>query len=817
MRRSPIVHVAAPLLLALAASPAVLPFGAAAQAPVPFQFPNLGAANITNADGTLYFSGRRSDLADIGFEPWLSDGTTAGTRLVKDIHDQNPTYGFSSDSDNFVSLGDGLVLFTAVTGDAPTSVPTYGEGEELWRSDGTTAGTVLVKDIWPGPNSAFHDTPDPIAILNGVAFFAANDGADGFELWRSDGTAAGTVMVKDIQPGTSGSFPTFFAEYNGLLYFRADDGTGAELWRTDGTTAGTQMVDNINPSGASNPASLTVAGGWLYFSATDGVSGAELWKTDGTAPGTSLVADLREGNAVATPPRDLTDLDGLLVFRGSYTFQGVTCGPELFVSDGTEGGTVLIDVRPGCGASNISEITRMGEAVYFAASDGTVDGGGLELWKSDGTAEGTALVADINPGVTASAPSLLTPGNGILYFRATHVDTGVELWRSDGTSAGTHIVADLAPGPDGSHPLEIAASGNTLFFIFGQNTPFPIGSLFGLDLGGGGDGLPPIITPVGDGTLGANGWYVSDVSVSWTINDQGFPVNSSTGCGPQTVSTDTAGLTITCSATNAGGTTSQSVTIRRDTTPPEAIPTPSPAPAAGGWYRTDVTVTWNGVDATSGIDTCTSPVTVTTEGQNQSSGPGTCTDNAGLVSAPMQLTNIHIDKTPPQTTVTPSSENNEFGWYNVDVTAAWTGVDALSGVASCTPPQTISTEGAGQVTVNGTCTDVAGNESGGIHIFNINIDKTPPSAVVVHPRGVIDRHQIVLVEYTCDDDRSGVLSCAGPQPNGTLLDTSKPTKKGMFTVTVTDLAGNQTTITVPYEIAPVKGGGRGGGPGGGLE
>jgi ELWxxDGT repeat protein len=802
------------LLLALVVPPEVSTHRATADLPVPYLIQGVAATNLTDIDGTLYFSGMTSDF---GFEPWKSDGTLAGTHQIKDIHDQNENYGYSSDPDGFTRIAGGIVLFTALTGDAPSGVPTYGEGEELWRTDGTLAGTWLVKDIRPGPESAFSTSRDRLGTLNGVAYFAANNGLDGYELWRSDGTSAGTVMLKDIRPGAHSSFPGFFTEYNGLLYFQADDGTGTELWRTDGTSGGTQMVRNINPGGSSNPREMTVAGGWLYFSATDGVTGAELWKTDGTEAGTSLVVDLRDGSAINPAPSALTELNGQVAFRAVYTFQGITCGPELFVSDGTAAGTTLIDIEPGCGRSDLSGLVNANGRLFFAASDGSAGGAqaGLELWSSDGTAAGTLLVRDINPGLPSSNPQFLTPANGFVYFSAATALDGIELWRTDGTPAGTQLVGDLADGPASSQPQEITVSGNTLFFRFGQNAgAYPVWSLFAMELTVD-EPLPPIITPVITGTLGDNGWYVSNVSVTWTIDDRGFPINSTTGCGPQSVLTDTTGIQMTCTATNAGGTAAEQVTIKRDTTPPEAHPTPVPPTPASGWFGSNVIVTWVGSDATSGIASCTSPVTITTEGQNQSSGPGTCTDNAGLVSTPMQLTGINIDKTPPVPTVTPSSENNEAGWYNVDVTATWSGEDALSGIAGCTPPQTIATEGEGQSTDFGGCVDFAGNASIGIRIVNINIDKTAPSAVIVQPRGVLTKGDLVLVSFSCSDGLSGVQSCAGTQPNGTLVDTSKPTKKGMFTVVVTDLAGNQTKETVSYEVVPSKGGGRGGGGGGG--
>src|SRR5207249_5968447 len=136
-----------------------------------------------------------------------------------------------------------------------------------------------------------------LTVINKTLFFTAYDGVHGSELWKSDGTESGTVMVKDINPGSSGSYPYDQTVVKGTLFFTADDGTtGRELWKSDGTEAGTVLVKDILPEGqftdGSFPQSLTDANVTLSFSANDGVSGRELGKSDGTAVGTVLVKDI---------------------------------------------------------------------------------------------------------------------------------------------------------------------------------------------------------------------------------------------------------------------------------------------------------------------------------------------------------------------------------------------------------------------------------------------------------------------------------------------------------------------------------------------
>ena len=113
-------------------------------------------------------------------------------------------------------------------------------------------------------------SPYYLTAVGNTLYFVANDGTYGYELWKSDGTAAGTVMVKDIYSGSSSSSPYYLTAVGNTLYFRANDGTnGYELWKSDGTASGTVMVKDIyNGSGGSNPSDLTAVGNTLYFRAT---------------------------------------------------------------------------------------------------------------------------------------------------------------------------------------------------------------------------------------------------------------------------------------------------------------------------------------------------------------------------------------------------------------------------------------------------------------------------------------------------------------------------------------------------------------------
>jgi ELWxxDGT repeat protein len=186
----------------------------------------------------------------------------------------------------------------------------------------------LVKDINPGSASA---SPNHLTDVNGTLFFVANDGTDGIELWKSDGTSAGTVLVDDINPGSAPSNGLSLVNVNGMLFFLATDGThGYEEWKSDGTTAGTTMIKDINPgSGSSVNVGFgptvnygTNVNGTLYFQATDGSSGLELWKSDGTAAGTVRVMDINPGSN-GSSPANLANINGTLYFAANDGVHGV--------------------------------------------------------------------------------------------------------------------------------------------------------------------------------------------------------------------------------------------------------------------------------------------------------------------------------------------------------------------------------------------------------------------------------------------------------------------------------------------------------------
>ncbi|MCI2227835.1 T9SS type A sorting domain-containing protein [Polaribacter sp. MSW13] len=355
-------------------------------------------SNFTVVGNLLFFTA--NDGVN-GTELWKTDGTEAGTVLVKNINNNNQqSYIYELNSFK------GKLIFFANDGI---------NGSELWESDGTELGTKILKNIRPGSFSSYEPSGFYSVILNNEFYFTANDDS-GKELWKTDGTEAGTVLVKDIYTGVGGSHsnPKYLTVYNGEIYFQAFEptNTGRELWKTDGTEAGTVLVKDIKPGkNDSYPQDLITYNGNLYFSANDG-NGSELWVSDGTTEGTILLKHINTnpGNTHSSPSKFI-EFNGVLFF----TADNGNTGHELWKTDGTEDGTVLVkDIRPGAMTSHILYINEYKGKLYFDADDGV---NGKELWESDGTTAGTILKQDINIG-SSSSPDNFIKFKEKLFFRA---------------------------------------------------------------------------------------------------------------------------------------------------------------------------------------------------------------------------------------------------------------------------------------------------------------------------------------------------------------------------------------------------------------
>lgn len=371
-----------------------------------------------------------------GTELWITDGTQAGTFLLKDIYSGSG----SSNIYNLTTVGS-KVYFSAYN-------PTY--GTELWVTDGTSAGTQMVVDIYSSSCLSCGSNPSNFKELNGYLIFSAQNSNYGTELWKSDGTAAGTTLLKNIYPAYSGSSPQDLVKIGNKIFFTAENGTiGRELWVTDGTTAGTQLVKDINLSNSVGDVTFPLSStqrkfinvnGTLFFIANSGIEGYELWKSDGTTVGTTLVKDFLP-SSLSGGYANFTVVGSKLYFI--VEDNGIK---KLYVSDGTSAGSQSLEtIAPNIDMTNAYPLVGIGNTLVFVAYHSQY---GYELYKTDGTSAGTTFLKDINTNIfNPSGFSLKASNDNVILFNFNNNKDGLELWRTDGSTSGTQEMINLYPYP----------------------------------------------------------------------------------------------------------------------------------------------------------------------------------------------------------------------------------------------------------------------------------------------------------------------------------------------------------------------------------
>ncbi|HIF90627.1 MAG TPA: hypothetical protein EYQ58_03685, partial [Candidatus Poseidoniales archaeon] len=427
---------------------------------------------ITKMGNNLYF--QAEDTHANGTELWKSDGTASGTIMLKDICPQvncdgNPRPGDTLGYNQEMTVIGNTLYFEASSTYCASSPCTT----ELWKTDGTTSGTVMVKAFDQGQLK--YMTP-----VGNTLFFQADDSISGRELWKSDGTESGTMMVKDINTEISdlGSSPYGLTPIGNTLFFTADDGINgqAQLWKSDGTETGTVQVLNLS---VTSGAALKAIGDTLHFWGNNGTNGTEPWKYDTASPLSAsnpiMVKDITSGSGSTSSNMNLRTVVG----NTMYFAVGSSSDSVLWKTDGTENGTVLVDnSQPSAdrpkGIDSGGGIHKVGNKIFFGATKNTQwQDGGVELWTSDGTANGTYLVKDICPGYCNSYPRNFFTLGDIVFFSANDGTNGTELWRSDGTESGTMMVQEINPGGSSAIYGNYVLLGDTVYFSATNSTYGP--------------------------------------------------------------------------------------------------------------------------------------------------------------------------------------------------------------------------------------------------------------------------------------------------------------------------------------------------------
>ncbi len=342
----------------------------------------------------------------------------------------------------------------------------------------------LIKDIEPGVAGGvlFKDRTQYLAIGN-TFYFAGTTSAAGQELWKSDGTDAGTVLVKDINVGAAGSTPTNFNAMGGKLYFVADDGAkGRELWVSDGTSDGTRLVKDITVGSNSafveksffNP--MVVWKNRLYFKAASEVSQSSvLYVSDGTTAGTKAFRPAGVTTDFIRNVSAFSATDSVLYLIG---YMDSAFGEELLKTNGTPEGTKMVyDIYNGFGGCQVDYIYNNGKKLYFFAESKNPSGIGSigkEPWESDGSATGTKLIADINPNGDCTTGFLrsdlqMIDFQGKIFFSATDGPSSNQaLWATNGNQPGVTKISNDNEGY-GTLYNQLTVFNDRLYYFNGSN------------------------------------------------------------------------------------------------------------------------------------------------------------------------------------------------------------------------------------------------------------------------------------------------------------------------------------------------------------
>jgi hypothetical protein len=539
-----------------------------------------------------------------------------------------------------------------------------------------------------------------------------------------------------------------------------------------------------------SPSPAPDASGWnstdvsVPFNATDELSG--VYSTSHGSPltiegaGSGLTAsvvvtDFAGNSATFTspavnidrsPPEVVGHVSGTLGSNDWYT-------SDVQVSWTVNAGASPVSSSEGCETSNVTADTA---GVTFTCTASSAGGANTQTV----TIKRDATAPHLEFGAPSPAPDVSGwfGGDVTFPFMASDATSGV----SSPGSSGSVVVTGTGTGLTSQVTVTDGAGNSATFTTPAVNIA----------------NNPPVITAQLGGTLGSNGWYRSNVQVSWNVDGGGSPITSSAGCEPGNVTANTTGITFTCTATSPSGTSTESVTVKRDATAPTlTFGTRTPAPNSRGWNNTNVSFPFTASDALSGVASTSTPSPVVITG----SGAGitaqvTVTDQAGN-SAVFTTAAVNIDRTVAVITPGISGTLGTNGWYRSNVQLTWT-VDEL-------PASIDWVSGCGTYNVNSDTTGISytcGVQSAGgftSKTVSIKRDATAPAITITRPANgaTYALGQSVTGSFNCTDAR--MQSCSGTTANGAPLDTSTPGTK-TFTVNAVDLAGNTSTLARSYTV-----------------
>jgi len=483
-------------------------------------YPGTAGSSIQQIVKTTNFTffNAEDDDPDLDRGLYRTDGTTAGTIKLDLVY---PTY-LSTKADKLTALGDKIIF----AGDN-NGTGTYGE---IWASDGTQAGTVALERFQPTITN--RGPVLELVAMGGYVYYSVVANNNKTQIRRTDGTPAGTSLVYEFSTYTTAPEIAISKVINNILYFILYDryGTGYDqVWRSDGTTSGTYVLRDLGTEYFGMGYFMEPVNGKICFMTgkidplvfSNSIS--VLFSTDGTPAGT---VPLKEFASTYN-----NNLYPAFASTGNTLYMAINdgaVGRELWKTDGSFAGTVLVaDINSGSASSNPALLTVFNNQLYFSA---TTVAEGNELWKYDGSA--ASLVKDINPGPANSIGSMVV-SNNTLVLRATTAASGSELWISDGTYANTQQVADINPGSAGSFP-NVLTPGNPVYFSANNGI----------------DGIELFIFDNSEGINGLHKIYVNDNSTSGDV----FTTAVGDDANPGTKASPVATINYALSLAQAGDT-----------------------------------------------------------------------------------------------------------------------------------------------------------------------------------------------------------------------------------------------------------------------
>jgi len=404
--------------------------------------------NYAKWNNKMFYAGSGSNTLCV------TDGTSGGTIGISSL-------GGSTNISTIIPVQDFVYVVTSDISFSPSITST----DKIWKSDGTAAGTSLVYAFSPAPGLSNINVYYSVSghktnySKNGnIIYFSAYDATNGMELWKSDGTGAGTQMVKDINSGTSSGQPAGFCKIGTDVVFKSSSASGSgKLWKTDGTDAGTAQIPVAEPFFIVNN-DMAKLGDKVIFFAHNTVDGYEPYVSDGTAAGTFMLKNINPaGNSL------LTQAQGLhLKIAGNYCYFIATDGiaPGLWRTDGTAAGTIQLNSESNS-ISDVGYSTVDGDKIWYINYNSASSGANSKLIVSDGTVAGTAVVHS-----TLSYPQNLSTYKGSVWMQARDIGStaNAEVWRSDGLQVNTNLALDVSSGANSSNPFGFFELNGKLYF-----------------------------------------------------------------------------------------------------------------------------------------------------------------------------------------------------------------------------------------------------------------------------------------------------------------------------------------------------------------